>query len=183
MSARLKEQYQSSIIPELREKYGYANVMQVPKLEKIVVNMGVGEAIQEAKFLETAMNELATITGQRPSFRKARKSISNFKLREGQRIGCMVTLRGSRMYEFMDRLFNMALPRVRDFRGIPTRSFDKSGNFTLGLRDQTIFPELNIDKIDRTLGMNVTFVIRNSGSQEESFDLLQKFGLPFQRQN
>ncbi|MDK1020302.1 MAG: 50S ribosomal protein L5 [Candidatus Hydrogenedentes bacterium] len=183
MRPRLKEQYETTIAPELREKYKYTNVMQVPKLEKIVVNMGVGDANQEARLLEMAMSELAIITGQQPSFRKAKKSVSNFKLREGQRIGCAVTLRGDRMYEFMDRLFNMAMPRIRDFRGLPKKSFDKNGNYTLGLREQSIFPELNIDKIERVRGMNVTFVIKNTNSNEESFDLLQKFGLPFQRPN
>lgn len=183
MKPRLKEKYETTIAPELREKYKYANVMQIPKLDKIVVNMGVGDANQEARLLEMAMSEMAIITGQQPSFRKAKKSISNFKLREGQRIGCAVTLRGDRMYEFMDRLFNMAMPRIRDFRGLPTKSFDKNGNYTIGLREQLIFPELNIDKIEKARGMNVTFVIKNTNSSEESFDLLQKFGLPFQRQN
>ena len=183
MTPRLKELYQATIIPEMREKYGYANVMLAPRLNKIVVNMGVGEANQEARLLELAMSELALITGQQPSYRKARKSVSNFKLREGQRIGCTVTLRGDRMYEFMDRLFNMAMPRIRDFRGLPIRSFDGDGNYTLGLREQAIFPELDIDKIEKVRGMNVTFVIKNANSRGESFDLLQKFGLPFQRQN
>lgn len=183
MKPRLKEKYQETIAPELREKYKYPNVMQIPRIEKIVVNMGVGDANQEARLLEMAMSELAIITGQQPSFRKAKKSISNFKLREGQRIGCAVTLRGDRMYEFMDRLFNMAMPRIRDFRGLPTKSFDKNGNYTIGLREQLIFPELNIDKIEKARGMNVTFVIKNTNSNEESFDLLQQFGLPFQRQN
>ena len=182
MKPRLKDLFQTKIIPEMREKYSYANVMQVPRLAKIVVNMGVGEAIQEARLLEMAMGELAIITGQQPSFRKAKMSVSNFKLRAGQRIGCMVTLRGDRMYEFMDRLFNMAMPRVRDFRGLPVRSFDRDGNYTLGLREQMIFPELDIDKVEKIRGMNVTFVIKNSTSSEESFDLLQKFGMPFQRQ-
>ncbi len=183
MKPRLEERYEATIASELRKKYNYANVMQVPKLSKIVVNMGVGEANQEARFLEVAMVELSTITGQQPSFRRARKSISNFKLREGQRIGCMVTLRGNRMFEFMDRLFNMAMPRIRDFRGVSVKSFDKNGNYTLGLREQTIFPELDIDKIEKDHGMNVTFVIENSNSSEESLDLLQKFGMPFQRQD
>lgn len=183
MTPRLKENYAATIAPELQEKYSYANPMQIPSLEKIVVNMGVGDAISEARLLETAMAELTVITGQKPSYRCARKSVSNFKLREGQRIGCTVTLRGNRMYEFMDRLFNMAMPRIRDFRGLPTKSFDKAGNYTLGLREQTIFPELDIDKVDRVRGMNITFVIKHSSSQEESFDLLQKFGLPFQRPN
>ena len=166
MKPRLKEKYETTIAPELREKYKYANVMQIPKLDKIVVNMGVGDANQEARLLEMAMSEMAIITGQQPSFRKAKKSISNFKLREGQRIGCAVTLRGDRMYEFMDRLFNMAMPRIRDFRGLPTKSFDKNGNYTIGLREQLIFPELNIDKIEKARGMNVTFVIKNTNSNE-----------------
>ena len=183
MIPRLKEKYKATILPEMREKYQYANVMQVPKLAKIVVNVGVGEAISEPRLLESAMIELAAITGQQPNFRRAKKSVSNFKLREGQKIGCAVTLRGSMMYEFMDRLFNMAMPRVRDFRGLPVKSFDGNGNYTLGLRDQTIFPELDIDKVDRVRGMNITFVIENSNTQEESFDLLQKFGLPFQQNN
>ena len=183
MKPRLKEKYQETIAPEMQEKYKYPNVMQIPRLDKIVVNMGVGDANVESRFLEMAVGELAIITGQQPNHRKAKKSISNFKLREGQLIGCAVTLRGHRMYEFMDRLFNMAMPRIRDFRGVPTKSFDKNGNYTLGLREQTIFPELNIDKIDRVRGMNITFVIKNSNSRDESFDLLQKFGLPFQQQN
>ncbi len=165
------------------EKYQYKNIMRVPKVDKVVVNIGVGEANQEPRQLELAMSELATITGQQPSYREARKSVSNFKLREGQRIGCMVTLRGYRMYEFMDRLFNMAMPRIRDFRGMSRKSFDKDGNYTLGLRDQTIFPEIDMDQIDKVRGMNVTFVIKNSNSREESFDLLDQLGLPFQRQS
>lgn len=182
MTPRLKERYTQTIASELHEKYEYSNVMQIPRLEKIVVNMGVGDANQEARFMEMAVEELGIVTGQRPSIRKAKKSISNFKLREGQNIGCMVTLRGDRMYEFMDRLFNIAMPRVRDFRGISDTSFDARFNFTIGIKEQTIFPELNIDKVTRVRGMNITFVIRNSGSREESYDLLQKLGLPFRRQ-
>jgi len=177
---RLKERYQQTILPELKEEFGHSNVMEVPRLAKIVLNMGVGDANTEPRLLEMAMAELATIAGQQPNIRKARKSISNFKLREGQNIGCTVTLRGNRMYEFMDRLFNMAMPRVRDFRGIPTTSFDKSGNFTIGLREQTIFPELEIDAVQRVRGMNITFVIKNATGKEESYQLLKKLGLPFQ---
>lgn len=183
MKPRLREQYDSQIVPALMEKYQYGNVMRVPQVDKVVVNMGVGEANQEPRLLESAMAELATITGQQPSYRAARKSVSNFKLREGQRIGCMVTLRGNRMYEFIDRLFNMAMPRIRDFRGMPRKSFDKDGNYTLGLRDQTIFPEIDMDAIEKVRGMNITFVIRNSASREESYDLLEQLGLPFQRQS
>lgn len=181
MAPRLKEKYQSDILPALREQFGYPNVMQIPKLMKIAVNMGVGDATQDARLLEMAMDELRTLTGQQPSYRKARMSVSNFKLREGQRIGATVTLRGDRMYEFMDRLFNVAMPRIRDFRGVPTRSFDKNFNFTLGIKDQTIFPELNIDKIQRVRGMNVTFVIQNASSKEASLALLTQLGMPFVR--
>jgi len=177
---RLKERYNETILPELKEQFGYANVMEVPRLAKIVVNMGVGDANTEPRLLEMAISELSTILGQKPNIRKARKSISNFKLREGQNIGCTATLRGNRMYEFMDRLFNMAMPRIRDFRGIPITSFDKNGNFTLGIREQTIFPELNIDSVQRVRGMNVTFVIKGATGKEESFELLKKLGLPFQ---
>lgn len=183
MVPRLKEKYNNEILGHLREKFSFGNVMDVPKLGKIVVNMGVGDANIEARFLEMAMSELATITGQKPSIRKARKSISNFKLRKGQEIGCTVTLRGSRMYEFLDRLVNIAIPRVRDFRGTPPGSFDMQGNYTLGIREQTIFPELNIDAVQRVRGMNITFVIENSHSQEESFELLKQFGMPFRNPN
>ena len=183
MKSRLREQYEREIIPELMKKYTYDNVMQVPKVEKIVVNMGVGDAIQEPRFLEKAMAELSVITGQKPAYRRARKSISNFKLREGLKIGCQVTLRGDRMYEFMDRLFNMAMPRIRDFRGVPRKSFDKFGNYTLGLKEQTIFPELDMDSIENVRGMNITFVIKNATTRDEGFDVLNQLGMPFQRQN
>ena len=179
MAARLKEQYRQSIVSEMREQFGYKNVMQVPKLEKIVVNMGVGDAIGDPKMMEMALEELALITGQKGSVRKARRSISNFKLRAGVSIGCMVTLRGDRMYEFMDRLLNVAIPRIRDFRGTSAKGFDPFGNYTLGLREQTIFPEIDIDKVTRSRGMNVTFVIKNSTSADESRALLRKFGMPF----
>ncbi len=179
MIPRMKEQYNSTIAPALQEQFKYSNVMQIPRLDKIVINMGCGDANTEPRLLEMAMEELSAITGQLPSFREATKSVSNFKLREGQRIGAMVTLRGDRMYEFMDRLINVAMPRIRDFRGIPTKSFDGGFNFTIGLKDQSIFPELSVDKIQRVRGMNVTFVIRNANSREESFELLKKFGMPF----
>jgi large subunit ribosomal protein L5 len=179
VAARLKEQYFTSVLPELKNQFELGNNFQVPRLEKIVVNMGVGEAIADPRNLDTAMAELAVITGQKPSIRKARKSISNFKLRAGANIGCMVTLRGDRMYEFIDRLFNVAIPRIRDFRGLSPKSFDKFGNYTLGLREQTIFPEVKVDDVNRTRGMNITFVIKNSGSAEQSRELLRKLGMPF----
>ncbi|MCH7909402.1 MAG: 50S ribosomal protein L5 [Candidatus Hydrogenedentes bacterium] len=175
---RLKERYETTILPELKEKFGLENVMDVPRLQKIVVNMGVGDANTEARLMEAAVNELSVITGQKPSIRRARRSVSNFKLREGQNIGCMVTLRGKRMYEFMDRLFNIAMPRVRDFRGLALTSFDGFGNYTMGLREQTIFPELNIDSVQRVRGMNITFVIDHSQSNEQSIALLRSFGMP-----
>lgn len=179
MATRLKERYESTIVPELREQFGYTNVMQVPKLDKIVVNMGVGDAPTEARLLEAAQIELAQITGQKPSVRRARKSIAGFKVREGQQIGCTVTLRRERMYEFMDRLFNVAVPRIRDFRGLSPASFDKQGNYTMGIREQTIFPEVDIDAVVRVCGMNITFVVSNAGSREESLELLRKFGMRF----
>lgn len=179
MAERLKERYRTSIVQELRDEFQYKNVMQVPRLEKIVVNMGIGEAPREPKMMEYALAELAQITGQRGSIRKARRSIAGFKVRENTPIGCMVTLRGARMYEFMDRLFNVAIPRIRDFRGLSPKSFDAHGNYTMGLREQTIFPEVDIDAVTRVRGMNITFVIRNSESVEESVALLRKFGMPF----
>lgn len=183
MVPRLKERYFKEILPRLCEEFGYRNVMQAPRLEKIVVNMGVGDAPGDPRLLEAAVNELAVITGQKPSIRRARKSISNFKLRKGQNIGCMVTLRGNRMYEFMDRLLNIAIPRVRDFRGLSRTSFDPRGNYTIGIREQTIFPEINIDAVIRPRGMNITFVFRNARGRDESIALLSHFGLPFRGQN
>ena len=183
MAARLKETYINTIKQSLMDKYSYKNVMNTPVLDKIVVNMGVGDANNEPRLLEQAIEELGTITGQKPSPRKAKKSISNFKLREGQQIGCMVTLRGERMFEFMDRLFNVAMPRIRDFRGASDRAFDGGFNYTLGLKEQTIFPELNMDEVQIERGMNVTFVIRNSTSREESYDLLKMMGMPFQNRD
>ena len=179
MKPRLKEQYTTKIVPALREQFDYKNTMQVPKLDKIVVNMGVGDATQDPRMLEAAIEELSLIAGQRACIRKAKRSVAGFKVREGVNIACMVTLRGAQMYYFMDRLFNIALPRVRDFRGISAKAFDKFGNYTLGVRDQTIFPEVEMDKVARVRGMNITFVVRNSRSAAESRALLEAFGMPF----
>ena len=179
MPARLKEQYNTTIRSEIKQELGRTNVMEVPKLRKVVVNMGVGDAQTEPRMMDAAMAELAQITGQKPSIRKAKKSVAGFKVREGAKIACMVTLRGDRMYEFVDRLLNVVIPRIRDFRGLPVTSFDKFGNYTIGLREQTIFPEINIDSVTRVRGMNVTFVIANSRSADESRQLLRKFGMPF----
>ena len=181
MAPRLKEQYTKEILPGLREELGDRCVMDVPKLVKIVVNMGVGDAMADARMMELATAELATITGQKAVIRKARRSIAGFKLRQGANIGCMVTLRGARMYEFMDRLLNVAIPRIRDFRGVSPKSFDKQGNYTLGLKEQTIFPEVDIDAVSRVRGMNVTFVIQNARSADESRNLLRRFGMPFRK--
>ena len=179
MAARLKETYEKKILPEMREQFKYENVMEVPRIQKIVVNMGVGDGQSDPRMMENALVELTAITGQKPSIRKAKKSIANFKVREGANIGCMVTLRGQRMYEFMDRLLSIAIPRIRDFRGVSPKSFDKFGNYTLGLREQTIFPEVNVDAVTRLRGMNITFVISGARSADESRELLRKFGMPF----
>ncbi len=179
MAARLKEQYRNQILPELKDELKRGNVMDVPKLEKIVVNMGVGDAQTDPRMMEDAVQALSQITGQKPSIRVARRSIASFKVREGAKIGCMVTLRGDRMYEFLDRLMNIAVPRIRDFRGISPKGFDAQGNYTMGLREQGIFVEIDIDKIARVRGMNVTFVIKNTRSADESKALLKKFGMPF----
>jgi large subunit ribosomal protein L5 len=178
MAARIKENYQKQIVPKLMTERSYPNVMAVPRLRKVVVNMGVGEATQNIKVLDTAMEELGRITGQKPAMRRSRKSIAAFKLRQGMPIAATVTLRGDRMYEFLDRLFNVALPRVRDFRGVPTNSFDGRGNYTLGLRDQIIFPEVDYAKVEKLRGMNVTFVT-SARTDEESKLLLQYLGMPF----
>ena len=177
---RLKEHYANSVLPELMKRFNYTNAMQAPKMTKIVVNMGVGDALQNIKALDVAAVELSTITGQKASIRKARKSIANFKLREGQPIGCMVTLRGARMYEFYDRLVNVALPRIRDFRGVPTRSFDGRGNYTLGLTEQIIFPEINYDRVDKIRGMDVT-VVTSARTDEEGQELLRLMNMPFRQ--
>jgi len=178
---RLKEYYQEELRPSLMGDLGLENVMAVPRLVKIVVNMGVGEATQDIKELDKAVEELGVITGQQPVIRRARKSIAAFRLREGMPVGAKVTLRGARMYEFLDRLIAIALPRVRDFRGVPRKSFDGRGNYTLGLQDQLIFPEVDYTKVDRVRGMNVTFVT-TAETDEQAFALLEGLGLPFRRQ-
>ena len=180
IKARLAETYKKEIVPDLMKKFSYKSIMQVPKLNKIVVNMGVGAAVADQKLLEEAVKELETITGQKASIRKAKKAISNFKLREGVNIGAMVTLRRERMYEFLDRLVNVALPRVRDFRGLSDKSFDGRGNYTLGIKEQIIFPEINVDRITKILGMDVTMVT-TALSDNEAYELLQSFGVPFRK--
>lgn len=180
IKARLSEVYKKEIVPELMKKFTYKSIMQVPRLNKIVVNMGVGAAVADQKLLEEAVKELETITGQKASIRKAKKAISNFKLREGVNIGAVVTLRRERMYEFLDRLVNVALPRVRDFRGLSDKSFDGRGNYTMGIKEQIIFPEINVDKITKVLGMDVTMVT-TAQNDNEAFELLQAFGVPFRK--
>jgi large subunit ribosomal protein L5 len=176
--SRLFDYYRAEVIPGLMKTLGYKNIMQVPKIEKIVVNMGVGAAVAEPKILEEAVKVLESITGQKASIRKAKKAISNFKLREGLSIGAMATLRKERMYEFLDRLINVALPRVRDFRGLSDKSFDGRGNYTLGVKEQIIFPEINVDKITKVLGMDVT-IVTSAKSDNEAYELLKSFGMPF----
>jgi len=177
--ARLKEKYRTEIRPQLMRQLGISNELAAPRLEKIVVNMGLGDAHTDQKILDAGMAELAAITGQKPKVTRASKSISGFKVRAGMQVGCMVTLRGDRMYEFMDRLLNVAIPRIRDFRGISPDSFDHHGNYTLGIREQIIFPEVVYDKVLRPRGMNITFVVANSRSAEQSRELLRAFGAPF----
>ena len=179
-SARLRGKYVKEVAPALMKEFGLSNVMAVPKIEKVVVNMGVGEATQNAKVLDPAVNDLQAITGQKPVVTKAKKSIAQFKVREGQSIGAMVTLRGDRMYEFLDRLMNVALPRVRDFRGVPTKSFDGRGNYTLGLRDQLIFPEIDYAKVDKLKGMNVT-IVTTAKNDDQARSLLRHMGMPFRQ--
>lgn len=176
--ARLRERYQQEVVPQLQRTVGYKNPMQVPKLEKIVVNMGLGEATQNPKMIDSAVIELGRITGQKPVVTKARKSISNFKLRAGMSIGCKVTLRGGQMYEFLDRLVSVALPRVRDFRGVSGKAFDGRGNFALGLREQVIFPEIDYDKVDKIRGIGV-IVTTTAKTDEEARELLRLLGMPF----
>lgn len=176
--ARIKDLYFSKVLPSLEEEMGYANPMQVPRLSKIVVNMGLGEGATNAKLLESSVEELGLITGQKPVVTRAHKSIANFKLREGMTIGCAVTLRGERMYEFFDRLVNVALPRVRDFRGISDRSFDGRGNYSLGIREHVIFPEINLDKVDRIKGFTVSLVT-SAKTDREGRALLRALGMPF----
>ena len=177
---RLKERYRAEIMPALTERFELGNVMEVPRLTKIVINKGIGEASVNKKVLDDAVEELRTITGQQPSVRRARQSISNFKLREGMPVGVAVTLRGERMWEFMDRLVTLALPRVRDFRGVSDRSFDGRGNYTLGVKEQIIFPEINIDKVDRVSGLDITFVT-TAPTDEQAYWLLKEMGMPFVR--
>jgi large subunit ribosomal protein L5 len=177
---RLKTRYREQIVPALTERFGYDNVMQVPRLLKITVNKGLGEASQNKKVLDDAVEEIRAITGQQPAVRNARKSISNFKLREGMPVGVAVTLRGDRMWEFLDRLVTLALPRVRDFRGVPDRSFDGRGNYTLGIKEQIIFPEINIDQVASISGLDISFVT-TAPTDEEGFALLKEFGMPFVR--
>jgi len=179
--ARLKELYMKTVAPALMKEFNYTSTMAVPKVEKVTVNIGMGEATQNPKLVDAAMQELTSITGQRPVITKARKSIAAFKLREGMSIGCMVTLRGDHMYEFLDRLLNIALPRVRDFRGVSTKSFDGRGNYTLGVKDQLIFPEIDYNKVDKHRGMNIC-ITRTAGTDAEALGLLKQLGMPF-RQN
>jgi len=176
--ARLKERYHNELLPKLMKEFGYTNKMRVPRLQKIVVNMGVGEAIQNIKVLDSATSEIMTITGQKPVSTNAKKSIANFKLRKGMPIGCMVTLRKDKMYEFFDRLVNIALPRVRDFRGVSGKSFDGRGNYSLGIKEQIIFPEVDYDKIDKIKGLNIT-IVTTAKTDEEGKTLLKLFGMPF----
>ena len=178
MATRLKERYLTEVRKRLQDEFQIKNPMAVPKIEKVVLNMGMGEAISNAKILDTAVEELTTITGQKPVVTKAKKSIASFKLREGQSIGTMVTLRGDKMYEFLDRLINIALPRVRDFRGVPTKSFDGRGNYTLGIRDHVIFPEIDAGKVDKAKGMNITIVTSAKNDEQARF-LLRELGMPF----
>ncbi|SET57148.1 LSU ribosomal protein L5P [Natronincola peptidivorans] len=176
--ARLNDKYKNEVAPAMMEKFGYKSVMEIPKIEKVIVNMGVGEAKDNPKALEVAVQELTTITGQKPVITKAKKSVSNFKLREGMSIGAKTTLRGEKMYEFVDRLLNVALPRVRDFRGVSAKAFDGRGNYALGVKDQLIFPEIDYDKVDKARGMDIIFVT-TAKTDEESRELLKLMGMPF----
>lgn len=180
MVPRLQEHFNKKVVPELMSKFKYKNGMQVPRLKKIVVSMCLKEATTDMKVMERAIDEVATITGQRPLMTRAKKSIAAFKLREGMPLGAVTTLRGARMYEFMDRFCNVALPRVRDFRGLSGKGFDGKGNYTTGVKEQIIFPEINIDKLDKTRGMNITFVT-SAETNEEGYDLLEKMGIPFRK--
>jgi large subunit ribosomal protein L5 len=180
MKPRLKEHYETEVVPKLMERFGYKNVMQVPRLEKIVVNMGVGEAVKDIKTLDAAMEDLTTITGQRPMIRRAKKSIANFKLREGMPIGAAVTLRGPRMWEFYDRFVNSAVPRIRDFRGLPEKAFDGRGNYSVGVTEQIIFPEIDYDKVYKIRGMNVN-IVTTAATDEEGRELLRLMNMPFRR--
>ncbi|HHT50261.1 MAG TPA: 50S ribosomal protein L5 [Eubacteriaceae bacterium] len=178
--ARLKEKFTNDVVPALMEKFHYSSIMEVPKLEKVVVNMGVGEARDNIKALESAVNDLSLIVGQKPVITKAKKSVSNFKIREGMSIGTKVTLRGNKMYEFVDKLFNVALPRVRDFRGVSSKAFDGRGNYSLGIKEQLIFPEIDYDKVDKVRGMDIIFVT-TAKNDEEGRELLKLLGMPFSK--
>ena len=178
MTARLNDKYRKDVVPRLMKEQGYANVNQVPRLEKVVLNMGLGEAIQNAKIMDSAVAEMTAISGQKPVVTKSRKAIANFKLRENMAIGCMVTLRGQRMFEFLDRLMNLALPRVRDFRGVSDRAFDGRGNYSLGVREQIIFPEIDLEKIDKVRGLTVS-IVTTAKTDAEGKALLQALGMPF----
>jgi len=177
---RMMTMYRNDIIPALKKRFNYKNVMQVPRLDRIVVNMGVGDAVEDQKHIDHAIEDMQIITGQKASIRRAKKSISNFKLRQGMPIGCMVTLRRWRMYEFLERFIGLAVPRIRDFRGLPDNSFDGRGNYTLGLKEQIMFPEINYDKVSKIRGMNITFVT-TAGTDEEAYELLAAFGIPFRK--
>ena len=176
--SRLREQYETEIKKAMTEKFGYKNVMEIPKLDKVVINMGVGDAIANAKALDEAYDEMTQIAGQKPVITKAKKSIANFKLREGMSIGCKVTLRGERMYEFLDKLFNISLPRVRDFRGVSNTAFDGRGNYTLGVKEQLIFPEINFDKVSKVRGMDIV-IVTTAKTNKEAHSLLKGLGMPF----
>jgi large subunit ribosomal protein L5 len=182
MAPRLKEKYLKEIVPGLKEKFQYKSIMQVPKIEKICINKGLGAAVADKKIIDVGVEEISTIAGQKAVATKSKKDISNFKLRNGQAIGVRVTLRGNRMYEFMDRLMNVALPRVRDFKGVNDKGFDGRGNYTLGVKEQIIFPEISIDKVNKINGMDITFVT-NARTDEESYELLKAFGMPFVNKN
>jgi large subunit ribosomal protein L5 len=176
--SRFKEKYQRDAIPGLKSKFGYSNVMQVPQINKVVINMGVGEATSDAKVIDAAVGDMTAIAGQKPVITKAKKSIAAFKVRAGAPIGCMVTLRGQRMYDFLDKLFNISLPRIRDFKGVSPKAFDGRGNYTLGVREQLIFPEINYDKVDKVRGMDIV-IVTSAKNDEEAFELLKLMGMPF----
>jgi large subunit ribosomal protein L5 len=180
VTPRLQQRYTDEVVPALQKEFGYDNVMQVPRLAKAVINIGMGEAIQNAKAMDNAVRDLTDITGQRPVVTRAKRSVAAFKLREGMQIGCMVTLRGRRMYDFLDKLMNVALPRLRDFQGVSTDAFDGRGNYTLGIREQLVFPEINYDKIDKVRGMEIT-IVTTAHTDEEGRRLLSQLGMPFRR--
>lgn len=177
--SRLKEKFDKEVVTGLKNRFGYKNVMQIPAVNKVIINMGVGEATSDSKAMDAAVNDLTIISGQKPVVTKARKSIAAFKLREGMPIGCKVTLRGQRMYEFLDKLFNISLPRIRDFQGVSSKAFDGRGNYTLGVREQLIFPEINYDKVDKIRGMNIV-IVTTAKTDEEAFELLKLMGMPFE---